>query len=269
MRKVLTVLCLTVLSGLLCGCANDFDKFYHDKTLGVPPDVLARRLQPYSGTTQIFSTQDPQNDAEIARRRGYVLLGVSSFQGGRSVTEEMLRDQGQAVGADMILYRSHYQGSEQVAMPFTSYQPGQTSTTYSSGTVNANAYGSRGYAYGTGTYSGTSTTTTPGTYSTTVVPTTVHRYSHEALFWRKGKPLILGINVVNLTDDIRQKLQRNTGDVVVGIDNVPIDTMRDFTAKVPQFAGKKIDLHILRDEKEMIITVQTNAPQDQASNDGK
>src|SRR2546426_2921083 len=35
---------------------------------------------------------------------------------------------------------------------------------------SANAYGSGGYAYGSGTYSGYSTTSTPGTYSTQYIP---------------------------------------------------------------------------------------------------
>lgn len=278
MKKALTILCAIIVSVFLGGCANDFAKFYQDKTVGVPPDILARRLQPYSGTTQIFSTQDPQKDAEQAMRRGYILLGVSSFQGSSRVTQDMLMNQAQAVGADMVLYRSQYQGSEQVAMPFMSYQPGQTATTYSSGTMNANAYGSSGYAQGTGNYSGTSTTTTPGTYSTTVVPVTRHNYAHEASFWRKGKQPVFGVNVANIPDDLRRSMQRNTGalvktvkddspafranilpgDILVGIDDVSIDSARDLLDKMPQFAGKKCKVYLLRDGTAMIIPVQMN-----------
>jgi predicted metalloprotease with PDZ domain len=100
-------------------------------------------------------------------------------------------------------------------MPLLQYNPGQTSTTSSSGTVNANAWGSGGYAYGTGNYYGTSTTTTPGTFSTQVIQTTVQRYQYQTGFFRKSKgPPISGVIPLPLPPEMREKLQRNTGVVV-------------------------------------------------------
>ena len=178
----------------------------------------------------------------------------------------------------LLLYHSKYKGSEDVSMPFLSYQPGQTSTTYSSGITHANVYGSGGYAYGTGNYSGMSTTTSPGTFSTTMASETVQVYSHQASFWRKAKPSILGLITVNLSDGLRKNLHRNTGalvkmvvddspafkanilpgDIVIGIDDISIDSTHDFHSKILQFAGKKCDIHILREGEAIIIPVQMN-----------
>jgi hypothetical protein len=269
------VLLFTCLS-LVGGCAtNQFAKYYQDGTTNMPPEV-AKRLMPYSGNSKIFTTNDMKSDSETLMRQGYRQIGSSGFHGTGRVTQKQLQDQATNVGADVVLYASRYQGSEQVAKPFLQYNPGQTSTTYSSGNVNANAYGSGGYAHGTATYSGTSDTTTSGTYSTTVVPVTVHRYQYGATFWRKSKPSTLGVLFVNLPDELRKNLQRNTGvlvmlviddspafkanilpgDVITEMSGIAIESQKDFMAKIPQFEGKKCDLLILRNGKPITISVQ-------------
>jgi len=275
----MNILAAIGLASLLSGCAtNDFTKFYQDRTVGIPKDVLNQQLQPYSGSTQVFTTADPTKDGIDLMRRGYVLLGESGFEGAGRVTNEQLKEQAKTVGADVVLYRNQYQGAEQAAMPLIQYKPGQTSTTYNSGTANASVYGSGGSAYGTGNYSGFSTTTSPGTYSTTIVPITLHRYAHSALYWRRSKPPVLGIQADNLTDEIRMVLKRNTGavvklvmydtpafranmfpgDVIIAVDQTPIDSAQDFHAKVGDFAGKECKITILREGKETELTVKLN-----------
>jgi hypothetical protein len=274
-----TVLVAIGVASLLSGCAtNDFTKFYQDRTAGIPQDTLNRQLQPYSGTTQVFTIGDSNKDMTELMRRGYVLLGESAFEGAGRATADQLREQAKTVGADIVLVRDQYEGAEQATMPLLQYNPGQTSTTYSSGTANASVYGSGGSAYGTGNYSGTSTTTSPGTFSTTMVPITLHRYSHNALYWRKGKPPVLGVRAANLTDEMRMALKRNTGavvqlvmydtpafranmfpgDIIVSMDDTPIESAQDFTAKVGDFAGKECKITILREGKETVLAVKMN-----------
>ena len=187
--------------------------------------------------------------------------------------------QAKKVGADLVLYSSAYLGSQQVAESFLEYHPGETSTTTSSGTVNANAYGSGGYAYGTGNYYGTSTTTSPGTFSTQVVPVTVQTYRYDAAFFRRAKsPPISGIIPQPLSPELRDKLQRNTGivawvirndspafganilenDVIVKVNGEDVISVNDYLAKMKKFAGQKVDFAILRDGDPKTISIRLN-----------
>ena len=277
-RNLVKTICPVVAAALLLsGCVNNFSKFYQDRS-GVFLANPSSHLEPYSGTTQIFTTNDPVRDMGDLRRRGYVLLGESSFVATQAVTMDQLKAQAKDVGADIVLYRTEYEGSVEAAMPLIHYQPGQTSTTYSSGTTNASIYGTGGTAYGTGNYSGTSTTTTPGTYSTTMVPVTLQRNSHDALFWRKGKPSVLGVRWTNLTEEMRLQLKRNTGvvvqgviddspafranilpgDIIIGIDDVSADSVTDVVPKITARAGKECKLTLLRGGAEVVVTVKLN-----------
>jgi membrane-associated protease RseP (regulator of RpoE activity) len=262
----------------LCGCATNYiTKFYRDNTAQASPEQLAKVLLPHVGKSMIYTTNDMDRDGQNLLRRGYLLLGVSGFQGGGAVTDAMLMEQAEEVGADVVLYASKHLGSVQTAVPYMQYHPGQTSTTNSSGSVNANAYNSGGgSAYGNANYYGTSTTTSPGTFSTTMVPVTVERYEHTATFWRKARPRALGVNVDNLPNELRIKLQRNTGvfvllviddspaykanilagDILLSMDGVSIDSVADFSPKVDQFAGKRCEIRLLRDGKELVVPVQ-------------
>ena len=273
MRRFLIILMALILTG----CANQFTKFYRDNTAAATPEQI-KVLMPWSGKTVIYSSNNMRRDADSLVRKDYVPIGESAFHGSARTTHEMLVSQAETVGADIVLYYSEYLGSEQAVVPYTQYNPGQISTTHTTGTMNANSYGSGGYAYGTGTYSGTSTTTSPGTYSTSMMPITRQNYSHDAIFWRKRKPGIMGVNTINLPDDIRKTLQRNTGvvvkavhddspafranilaeDVITSIDGVPIDSQKEMNDKIIQFANKKCDVAILRDGKPMTISVQMN-----------
>lgn len=232
---------------------------------------------PYSGTTKVFSASNPTNDVKDLYRNGYWLIGVSAFEGPPQ-SDGALMSQAKKVGADVVLLSSAYLGSSQAAVPWIQYQPGQTYTTTSSGTVNANAWGSGGYASGTGNYFGTSTTTTPGTFSTQVIPVTVHRYQYEAGFYRKTKPALLGVCAQPLPPELRKRLERNTGviawvvvagspafaanilegDVLLRINGVDFVSVEDFVEKVTGFAGQKVELEIWRNEQFRAFSVQLN-----------
>lgn len=267
------------LSIALLGCAsNPFAGFYRDETASVPADVVAQRLSPYSGRTQIYSTRDQQVDGDRLVRRGYLMLGQASFQGAGRVTDAMLMEQARKVGADIVLYANQYQGADQSAYPLLQYHPGQTTTTVASGTANASAMGTGGYAHATGSYTGVATSTTSGTFSTTMVPITVHRYSHSATFWRKGRPSIFGVLLEVIPDPMRRELQRNTGalvtvviedspaflanilpgDIVIGIDSLDVISPSQLIASLPLFAGREVSVRILRAGEERVVKVRMN-----------
>lgn len=269
---LLTVLCALIN---LTGCVtapNGFRRFYRDLA-----GEGITNLAPYSGTTKIFMPSNPTNDFNNLMRNGYVLIGESSFQGPPQ-SNGALMSQAKKVGADVVLVSSAYLGSQQTAVPWIQYNPGQTYTTTTSGTVNANAWGSGGYAYGTGNYYGNSTTTTPGTFSTQIIPVTVQLYSYDAGFFRKRPAPIFGALSLPLPSEIRTQLERNTGvlvsivvndspafnanilegDVILKMNGEDVMSVPDLLKKNMTFAGQKVDVEIWRNGQFKTISVQLN-----------
>lgn len=247
----------------LTGCVtmpNGFSQFYQDRAGAGITNFL-----PYSGTTKIFSTGNLPNDARDVYRNGYGLIGESAFQGPPQA-DGALMPEAKTVGADLVLLSCKYLGSQDVAVPWIQYSPGQTYTTTSSGTVgNAN-------------FSGTSTTTSPGTFSTQVVPITIQRYEYDAAFYRKFVPPIFGALPQALPAEIRQQLERNTGvivwvvrngspaynanilegDVILKMNGEDVLSVADYVQRYIKLAGQKVELEIWRNGQVKNISVQFN-----------
>jgi hypothetical protein len=271
---------VVVFSFFMTGCVspNYYSQYYHDNLPSAGTNVSV--LLPYSGQTRIVTTTNPTNDINTLARAGYAILGESVFQVSGSIDSGSLMSQAKKVGADVVLCESAYLGSYQGAMPLLQYNPGTTSTTYSSGTMTANAYGNGGYAYGTGNYYGNSTTTTPGTFSTQMIPVTMARYSYDAVFWRKRKPPVFGVIPIPISDELKGKLQRNTGvliaiiyddspafranllegDVILSMAGEDVLSPSDLSNKLFLHKGQKVDVGIWRNGELKTISVQLDSP---------
>ena len=117
-----------------------------------------------------------------------------------------------------------------------------------------------------------------GTFSTTVVPTTVSIYEHHATFWRKTKPKIFGAIMSELPPELRAKLQRNTGayvthvvngtpafranimrgDVIVAIAGVEITSIQEARSVLEKYAEQEVEVRFLRGESEKSILTKLN-----------
>jgi hypothetical protein len=172
----------------LSGCAtNPFTQFYESNINTIPVTVQQKLLPPSQHPRVVVaSIQDHKEEGLRLMEKNYICIGFSEFVGG-APTQIQLVEQAKLVGADVVVYTSEYSHTEQKVRPFSTYQPGQTNTTAHYGTANANLYGSGGYAYGSSTYSGTSTTTTPGTLRTDYIPYQQQVYGHGASYWRRTK----------------------------------------------------------------------------------
>ena len=162
--------------------------------------------------------------------------------------------------------------------PIVTYQPGQTYTTSEYGTVNANAYGSGGYASGFGTYSGSATTTSSGTLNTQYVPYQYNTYRTVASFWQKLKPAIFGVRYSPIPEALRISLQRNTGayvsaviqdqpafkanilagDIIIQIADTPITNMQETSEPLRVHAGEKIPIKLIRNGQTLEVEAQLN-----------
>ena len=264
----------------LCGCqTNPYTQYY---TNVIPPQETAKLL-PYSGHTDFMSV--PLNDwkagVDKLMSMGYAYLGYANFEGRAKDYEPKIRERAKELGADIVLVTSAFARTVSGVMPLLNYQPGQVATTYSSGQVNANAFNNQGtYTHGTANYSGQSTTTTPGTFSTNYVPYSVDRYSYGAGFFRK-RSWVFGARCVPLDTNQRQKLQRNIGvvvamvvdgspaflanilpgDILLTIDGEQITTGENFLAQIDARTGRKVSVGMLRNDKEMMIELELGRSQ--------
>jgi membrane-associated protease RseP (regulator of RpoE activity) len=264
-------LSIFLLPCLLAGCAiNPYNQFYQDFTAQRSVEERQRLLPP-SPEPQIEAVSI-ENVDEVNRHtyeHGFVMIGAASFAG-RMYGEDKLREKAKAVGADVVLYNAGYLNSQQTVLALPSYQSGQSYTTQHNGVVS-------GPGLGYGTYSGTSTTTTPGTWSTQYVPYQVDVYRQSATFWRRCKT-VLGANCLSLPDDLRVKLQQNggvyvdavvegspafkanlmRGDVILELDGTTVSTIQDFHDSIKSRAGRKITLKVVRGDRTIRLEGQLN-----------
>ena len=273
MKTMRASILLAALLGVsfLTGCAtNPYARFYQNYT-NQWPVAVQQRLLPHSGEPRIIATSDFRTDGRHLQEQGYVPIGIAAFSGGL-VGQQQLMWQAKAVSADIVLYSTQFSHTEAGVMALPLYQAGQTYTTQTYGT--ANAYGSGGYAYGN--YSGTSTTTTPGTFSTQYVPYSRQVYEQGALFWRRMKPGIFGARLAPIPDAMRSTLQRNTGvlvdivmldspafranilegDVIIQFADKPVETVQQFIDLLPSYVGQKVPVRVIRGSQTLDIDVQ-------------
>lgn len=213
MRKLFA--CLAVV--MLASCAGGFQQFYN-------PFVDARKLSNVQllGSNEdpaIYSTNDMKRDVLAARSKGYIPIGYASFNGAMGTRSQVVQ-QARNVGAVMVLVSSQYTGTRQITTPL--FVPNNQTTYYNSittGQTNGSVYSGYGSANYSGNFNGM-TSGTATTYGTTVVPMTTYqqRYDQSAVFFVKStiKPRF-GLFINDLTPELRDKYQRNTGVLVVAI----------------------------------------------------
>lgn len=268
MRCNAIVVTALALFALLCGCANPYTQFYTDQVEGRSIRELPM-LVTHDGDPQLYATADHERDGRALFENGYVLIGYSTFNAGPVDSDQAIRH-AKKVGAALVLLQSQYTNTLMGTIPYTVQNPSQTVTTYHSGSV----YGSGGY----GGYSGTSTTTVPGGYTTHQIPYAINRYDYAATFWAKAKPLPLGVQVNDLTDDLRKQIGRNRGvvinvvvkgspafnadmmrgDIITKINDEIVSDAQSFGMTVARYAGQEVILQTYRDGKERNVPIRLN-----------
>lgn len=258
--RVFQRILFTVVCGALAACASGYGDFYRP-VQGVSLEAIATyRSSAPTSRPAIERTVPPVQGSNSFLvpylKRGYFLIGRSSFSSDSTPNDDEAIEQAKRVGADLVVvFEPRYLGSSTTAIPLTTPT---SSTTYSSG--SATAYGPRGAvsAYGTGT------TTTYGT-TTTMIPLTVHRSEYGAAFFIKRR-YGLGAMFRDLSDAERSQLQTNkgvsvtlvvdnspafvsdllVGDIVVSIDGEPVANSQGFTEQMRARDGQRIALSLLR-----------------------
>ncbi len=215
-----------ILSITFTGCATSgYKSFYKPystneqlKQAMLNPDYkfLEKGEEP-----QVYSTKNFDTDSKKLRRKGYIPIGYSSFNGAYEDTSNAIA-QAKRLGAVLVLINSQYTNTE--TRTSTLLLP-DNKTTYSSGNVNSYAtynsnYGYSGYGDANTNYSGTSTT-----YGTKAVPytTNTRRYDQSAMFFIKNtKKLKFGVAYNNISRE--QRIEFGSNGVVVDLiyENTPV-----------------------------------------------
>lgn len=193
---------LTLGVCLLCGCASGYAKFYRS-AVGATPEVITKnRAAPAPKAPALERAGGAPVDVVAAYgRRGYALIGYSSFNSGRRESDSAAVAQGADVGADIVVVVDpRYTGSVSTTVPITT--PTAT-TSYTTGTATAYGPGGPVTAYGN------ATTTTYGS-QTNYLPLTIQRFDYGALYFYK-RHWVFGALFRDLNDDERRALQSNRG----------------------------------------------------------
>lgn len=258
MRKAhVTLICL-MATFLVLGCANGYRDFYKSASAQMLEMVASRRVAPPPANIIVERARPAPFEEVLAAyaKRSYVMIGNSFFNSEKNESEQNAIQQGQQVGADLVLILNPvYTGSVTSSIPFTT--PTQTT---SRSTGSATVYGTGGAA----TVYGSGTTTTYGS-TTTYIPVTTNRSDYGAVYFVKQK-FGLGLFTRDLTDAERQELQSNkgvvvrtvvddspafnadilVGDIILSIDGVAIGSMQSFTDTLRPRNGKLITIALLR-----------------------
>jgi hypothetical protein len=242
----------------LVGCVSPWEKFYSG--VETPADYA------YGGSTLCRRVDNPE-EVKAYLREGYLVFGESSFNAGGGVSLDNLQTQGEKVGADIVLFWAGNAQTSQSAMVIPQFNPGTQQTTY------VNGYGSGG------SFSGTATTYTPGTYSTQVVPVTVTRMDYSAIFLRRRitKPA-LGVSVREMTATEASALGTNSavaielvirstpafeadvleGDFLLEIDGTKVPDVRSFLEIIASKRGQTIRALISHRGTRLYKMIRTN-----------
>ena len=108
------------------------------------------------------------------------------------------------------------------------------------------------------------------------MPITVHRYQYQAAFFRKHKPLIFGVHSLPTTDDIRKKIEINSGliaeivetgspafdvnilegDVLLKMNDEVLSGVAGLSAICKKYSGQKVVVDVWRNGQFKKISVQ-------------
>jgi len=254
MKRYITLLTLFALAA----CANPYSQFYH----GIPDARVNPYYEALPGDVQIYTTNDFDRDVHIWMRKGYFVVGNSSFNGTSSAgSEGQIRAQAKKVGAQVVLISSKYTHTVTGAMPLTLPN---NSTSYSTGSATAYGAGGMVNAYGSGT------TTTYGT-QTVMMPYSIQRADFGAIYFAKTKSR-LGLQFsqsAQIDIETRKRLGTNAGikifeivegspafkanvfpgDILLSIGDDEVDSQEEFVKLLDKYEGQSVTIKLYRDGK--------------------
>jgi hypothetical protein len=259
----------------LSGCAiNGYEKYYQPARGSENITSNSAYVKPPSVPKLYAHGDDVAADMKHLQEEGYLLIGTSGFFGPSKIgTKDDAIEQGEKVGAAVIMMKSRYKDTLSGTRPLVLPNAPQVATVNTSGNVYTNNGNS-------GSYNATSTVTMPGGSTTYNIPYSVSRSDFFASYWaaRDVSKIEFGAYVGPLTDELRGRLQRNTGalvgvivtgtpafranilvgDILLTINGMDIIDSPTFNAQLKQLAGQTVTFGIVRGTQSLTVPVALN-----------
>lgn len=244
----------------LSGCVNPYKQFYK------PFDSGASSPSPCPTPEIKYSNVEPPQIQFDMYKKGYLLVGYSEFNAS-DVSEAQLSKQATELQACVAVLLKRYSHTQNGYIPIQQYHGGQQ--------VNIQTQGTFSGRQSNVDYRGTTTATTPGYTTTTLLPYQERRSDYFASFWMKIPPSPLGLYLDNIPDEMRRKLNVEKGvivkairdespadkagfiteDIIVGYDGTPFSTYKEFSQFIDSKEGKTVVMDILRNGNSMKKTI--------------
>lgn len=173
------------------GCTSVLRQSYRDIPAGPGTVPL-----PYSGTSLVYGSVEPDNDAARLTQDGFIRIGISSFKTDGPVSFDDLQAQAKAVGADIVLFSKRRPGSLQALRPLAQNSDGTPhaleSYVHVTGSVTlfgANYGGAFSVGGGMSDFKGKVTSSgIPGVSAADMAAINAPEFEYTATFWRKIRP---------------------------------------------------------------------------------
>lgn len=268
-KQIITLLIASYAMALTSGCAKNYcAKFYQSTN---PNEA---QLESYSKNTRIVRTLDIVNDHKGFIKQGYVTIGRSTFWQDGNIPEKYLIAQGKKVGADVVLFQEDHTGSYLQSGTTYDYMPEQTINTQGTATVTGlGAYGNR-----TANVDYSSQSTAPAKMQARTTINTVHRFTCDTVFMRKGKAPIHGLVLAELTSAQKREIESNNGasvlftvnsspaydadiidgDVILDINDNKVKSAKFASSLLSELAGSEVTIKVWRGGKVISRKVKLN-----------
>jgi len=214
-----------------------------------------------SSDSIIRTSHDLDASSQELYAQGYLLVGYSGTIA-ESVVPEQLRLSASTLGASLVLISSEYIGERQAVREVTTRSGGSfgVASAFSptmAGPISAFTFSS-------------------GQAQSHFVPFSERQFRNQALFWRKRRSNVLGVYADYVPELLRRELQRNTGalvigleqngpaflanilagDVIVGLAGLPVRTPADLERVLGSIQAKTAVVEVLRSGSSLEIEVE-------------
>lgn len=188
---------------LTANCSSGYEQFYEAHISASTAPALLQ----YDGVTILLQgSGNALEDVAKFFQDGYFLIGTSGFSGPKEDYNAALQ-QGKKVGAELVVVSNLYERTARGVIPITTFSP---NITQFSG--NFSGHGAGGPIGGI--YAGSATTQSR---QTDLIPYSVDRYQHTALYFARGERRGLGLLVREIPISDRQRIGTNRGVQVVAV----------------------------------------------------
>jgi hypothetical protein len=230
---------------------------------------MESRWAPTSNKPQLILSDDIRTANWDLLEKGYLMIGFSKFDG-TDIDEALALQQAKKIGADVVLVQKKFTKSLTETVAITQWPANETTEI----TEDTDYTGNRGPKK---VKRRIEVTTSRGP-ETVLVPKQVDYYEHSTTFWKKLEKPIFGAVVIDLSDELKQKLETNRGlvirnivmdspayngdllkgDIILKINGQPAPGSKKFYDDMITHAGKKMKLTILRGEKTLEKSILLN-----------